>query len=191
MQNLSDRVPVPPMASIIAGLSSARETTMLRLFGRPGDLTRECSDPAASLKPRLKFGVDVGPFKVSGLDFAVESLAQVFEEVKQTLPGVYSEVQTAGMLCVRGIRHNPTHYPNHSWGSAIDLYFGSAVVPQGIRLAHRGNFLMFPIFNKHGWFWGGGFHGDAVDTMHFELAEETVLKMPAAEHFHVESDRIA
>jgi hypothetical protein len=76
MSNLSDRVPMPPMANIIAGLSSARETTMLRLFGRPGDLTRDCSDPAASLKPRLKHGFDVGPFKVNGLDFAVESLTQ-------------------------------------------------------------------------------------------------------------------
>jgi hypothetical protein len=190
MSNLSDRVPIPPNPSILAGLSSARESTMLRLFGQPGPLTLKCSDPAASLKPRLKFGVDVGPFKVSGLDFAVESLAQVFEEVRQTLPEVFSELKTAGMLCVRGIRHNPTHFSNHSWGTAIDLFFGSAVVPQGIHLAHRGNSVMAPIFAKHGWFWGAGFQGDSVDTMHFELAEETVLKMPPAEQFHSETDRI-
>jgi hypothetical protein len=191
MSNLSERVPIPPIANIVAGLSSARESTMLRLFGKPGALTRECSDPAASLKPRLKFGVDVGPFKVSGLDFAVASLAQVLEEVRQTLPDVFSEVKTAGMLCVRGIKHNPTHFSNHSWGAAIDLFFGSAVVPQGVHLAHRGNTMMASIFAKHGWFWGAGFQGDAVDTMHFELADETVLKMPPVDHFHTESDRLA
>ena len=35
-----------------------------------------------------------------------------------------------------------------------------------------------PIFNRHGWFWGAEFSGDFVDSMHFELAEETILKLP-------------
>ena len=87
------------------------------------------------------------------------------------------------MLCVRSIRHNPSHYSNHSWGTAIDLYFGTGVVPQGICLAHRGNLLLAPIFNKYGWYWGAGFSGDAVDSMHFEMADETVLKMPGIDDF--------
>jgi hypothetical protein len=49
---------------------------------------------------------------------------------------------------------------------------------------------MAPIFAKHGWFGGAGFQSDSVDTMHFELAEETALKMPPAEQFHSETDRI-
>jgi hypothetical protein len=53
----------------------------------------------------------------------VESLAQVFEEVRQTLPEVFSELKTAEKLCVRGIWHNPTHFSNRSWGTAIDLFF--------------------------------------------------------------------
>jgi len=28
--------------------------------------------------------------------------------------------------------------------------------------------------NDHGWFWGVGFTGSPVDTMHFELADETI-----------------
>ena len=36
---------------------------------------------------------------------------------------------------------------------------------------------LFPLFNRFGWFWGAGFSGGAVDSMHFELAEETIRKM--------------
>ena len=75
-------------------------------------------------------------------------------------------------------RHNPAHYSNHSWGTGIDVFFGKGVVPQGARAAHRGNLLLAPYFNRHGWYWGAGFSGDSVDSMHFELADETVLKMP-------------
>src|SRR5262249_28770601 len=51
-------------------------------------------------------------------------------------------------------------------------------VPQGVRLAHRGNLLLAPYFSRHGWYWGAGFSGDSVDSMHFELAEETIAKIP-------------
>lgn len=112
------------------------------------------------------------------MDFAVESLRQIFDEVRLTMPDVFKEVKTAGMLCVRHRRHNPAHFSNHSWGCAIDLFFGAKVVPQGKHMAHRGIVMLFPVFNRHGWYWGAEFSGDSVDSMHFELAEETILKMP-------------
>ena len=62
--------------------SSASEQVMLRKFGKPGALTATCSSPTGLFVSRIKFGVDVGPFKVSGLDFAVESLRQIFAEVE-------------------------------------------------------------------------------------------------------------
>jgi hypothetical protein len=151
---------------------------MLKKFGKPGTLTKDCSDPVGKFKKRLKFGIDVGPFKVSGLDFAVESLKQIFAEVHQQLPVVFDEVKTAGVLCVRHRRSNPSRFSNHSWGTAIDLFFGAEVVPQGLHLTHRGAFLLAPFFNRHGWYWGAEFSGDSVDSMHFELAQETILKMP-------------
>lgn len=152
---------------------------MLQRFGQPGKLTPKCSPATGTIiKKLLVQGVDIGPFKVSGMNFAVESLRQVFDDVKQQLPDVFNAVKTDGMICVRGIKHNPTHFSNHSWGTAIDIFFGKDVVPQGTQLAHRGNFLLFPFFNHHGWYWGAGFSGDSVDSMHFELAEETVLKIP-------------
>jgi len=51
------------------------------------------------------------------------------------------------------------------------------VVDQGEAVTHRGNLILFPFFNKHGWYWGAEFGGDGVDSMHFELAEETILKL--------------
>ncbi len=178
MSKLSDQVPIPPKDTINTGLSPATEAIMLQKFGKPGALTKNCSDPAGKFRKRIKFGIDVGPFNVSGLDFAVESLLQIFTEVEMQLPDVFNEVKTAGVLCVRHRRSNPSRFSNHSWGASIDLFFGTKVVPQGVALTHRGVLLLAPFFNRHGWYWGAEFSGDSVDSMHFELAAETMLKMP-------------
>jgi D-alanyl-D-alanine carboxypeptidase len=180
VSTLGDRVPIPPKDTINIGLSSATEKIMLRKFGKPGALTKNCSAPTGKIKRRIKSGIDVGPFKVSGLDFAVESLQQIFAEIEVQSPAVFSEVKTAGMLCVRHRRTNPARFSNHSWGAAIDLFFGARVVPQGTALTHRGILRLAPFFNRHGWYWGAEFSGDGVDSMHFELAAETILKMPSA-----------
>jgi hypothetical protein len=42
----------------------------------------------------------------------------------------------------------------------------------------RGVLLLVPYFNRHGWYWGGGFSGDSVDSMHFELSDETIRRVP-------------
>jgi hypothetical protein len=178
MDKLSDRVPIPPKDTININLSSATEETMLKKFGKPGALTKKCSDPTGTVKKLLKTSVNVGPFKVSGLGFAVASLEQLFAEVRKQLPDVFAEVKTDGMICVRHRSSNPARFSNHSWGCAIDLFFGKDVVPQKIHLTHRGVLLLVPFFNRHGWYWGGEFSGDSVDSMHFELAEETILKLP-------------
>lgn len=177
MANLDDRVPIPPGDTMNQGLSACQEATMKNKFGVPGKLTDDCSDPTGKFVARIK-RANVGPFKVEGLDFAVESLAQIFAEVEMAQPTVFAAVKNDGMLCVRHRRSNPARFSNHSWGTAIDIHFGSAVVDQGIHLTHRGNLLLAPFFNRHGWYWGAGFSGDSVDSMHFELAEETILKMP-------------
>lgn len=178
MSELSDRILIPPKDIMNTGLSPATESTMRNKLGIPGRRTRLCSPPTGAFKKRIKFGVNVGPFKVSGLDFAVESLRQIFTEVQLQLPDVFSAVKTTGMQCVRHRRKSTVLFSNHSWGTAIDLFFGTAVVPQGVHLTHRGNFLLLPFFNRHGWYWGAEFSGDFVDSMHFELAEETILKLP-------------
>lgn len=178
MSNLADEVPIPPKDQMNKNLSPARESTMLKVFGKPGELTKNCSDPTGAYLKRIKYKFDVGPFKVSGLDHAVETLAQIFKEVQKDLPVVYAEVKTAGVLCVRHRRGNPSRYSNHSWGASIDIYFGKKVVPQGEPKTHRGVLLLAPYFEKYGWYWGAEFSGDSVDSMHFELANETILSLP-------------
>jgi hypothetical protein len=166
---------------------------MLAKFGIPGNLSDQCSAVSGPVAARIRYGVNVGPFKVSGLDYAVESLSQVFATLSDQHADVFTQVKTAGMLCVRRIKNNPAHYSNHSWGTAIDLYFGSGVVPQGKTVTQRGFLSLYEVFNEHGWYWGAGFSGGSVDTMHFELAEETIklqldeplsqrLIMPAADY---------
>lgn len=178
MAKLSDEVPIPPKDQMNTNLSPARKSTMLTVLGSPGLLTKDCSEPTGDFTKRLKFNINVGPFKIRGLDFAVESLSQLFKEVQREEPKIFSEVKTASVLCVRQRRNNPSRFSNHSWGASIDLFFGAHVVDQGRPVTHRGNLLLAPYFQKYGWYWGAEFSGDSVDSMHFELAEETILKLP-------------
>jgi len=177
MEKLDDFIPIPSKELMNKGLTAARELTMIKVLGIPGELTPNCSKPNGEFSKHVKYNFDIGPFKVSGFGYAVETLRQIFEQVKVELPEVYAEVKTAGVFCVRSRRGNPAKYSNHSWGSAIDLYFGKELVPQGVHKTHRGVYLLFPYFNKFGWYWGAEFSGDSVDSMHFELAEETITKI--------------
>jgi hypothetical protein len=150
------------------------------MLGVPGNKTRNCSSPTGPFARRIKFNVDVGPFRVSGLDIAVTALKAAFDEARATIPEVVAAVKTEGMLCVRHKRNNADSFSNHSWGAAIDLFFGRDVVPQGQHKTHRGVLMLAPIFNRHGWCWGAGFSGRSVDSMHFELAEETIRASESA-----------
>src|SRR5262249_32400187 len=144
----------------------------------PGEKTDQCSPATGKIKSRIVSRVDVGPFKVSGLDIAVASLKAVLAEAEEQIPAVVAAVKNDGMFCVRHKRRNRNSFSNHSWGTAIDLFFGPNAVPQGTPKTQRGVLQLAPFFNKHGWFWGAGFSGGSVDSMHFELAEEVISKPP-------------
>jgi D-alanyl-D-alanine carboxypeptidase len=165
-------VDIPPRNTFNKNLTSASEASMLKLFGIPGEKTKNCNPVTGDFKKRIVTKVDVGPFKVSGLDIAVSSLTKVFEEAETQIPNVVAAVKSDGMLCVRHKRESHKSFSNHSWGTAIDLFFGDACVPQGRNKTHLGCLQLAPFFNKHGWYWGAGFSGKSVDSMHFELAEE-------------------
>ncbi len=80
MAKLSDAVPIPN--GINHNLKSAPPSVMQAKLGTPGALTPKCAPPTGSFKSRIAWSVDVGPFKVSGLDYAAESLKHVFAEVR-------------------------------------------------------------------------------------------------------------
>lgn len=174
--------PVAIPAGINHGLSAASEATMIRLLGVPGKLTRDCSTPSGRVLARTLWNVPVGPFRVTGLDVAVGLLKTIFAEAKAANPALVAACRSDGMLCCRSRRPDPTQFSNHSWGSAIDLYFGSAAMPQGQPKAQQGVAMLAPFFMKHGFYWGAGFSGGSTDSMHMELAEETIRRLfePAA-----------
>ena len=47
-------------------------------------------------------------------------------------------------------------------------------------MTQRGFLDLYESFNQHGWYWGAGFSGSSIDTMHFELADETIRALDAA-----------
>ena len=92
---------------------------MLKVVGKLGKLTNDCSKPTVTFPKRLWFGEDVGPFKVSGLALAAESLRQAFAEVQELDPDLFAALRTEGLLCVRARRTNPSRFSKHSWGTAM------------------------------------------------------------------------
>jgi hypothetical protein len=97
---LDAQIPIPPSSSFNINLSSADEATMLRLLGVPGQKTENCSPATGAFKTRI-VTKDVGPFRVTGLDVAVDLVKAAFDEAVLQIPDVVAAVKTAGMLCVR------------------------------------------------------------------------------------------
>lgn len=98
---------------------------MLTLLGNPrADYGSDCRSMA---NPRLKplmLTRNVGPFSVTGLAPAVESLGAVMAEIKAAQPEVFGVLGTVGIFCARFVRGSNTSISNHSWGTAIDLWRG-------------------------------------------------------------------
>jgi hypothetical protein len=168
-------IPIPD--GINQGLSSAKNSTMLQILGMPRDHVTETCRPVTN-EPMLSLLVtkDVGPFRVTGLRPAVDSLKAVLAEIKAAHPQLHTSLGTAGMLCARLIR-NSTKLSNHSWGCAIDISIEGVLDGLG-NTKHDGKTLaglaaMAPFFNKAGWYWGVGF-SSFEDGMHFEIADETI-----------------
>jgi hypothetical protein len=105
--------------------------------------------------------------------FALDSLTKIFSIIQPLHPDVYAGVKSAGMLCVRANKANPATFSNHSWGCAIDMYFGSEVVPFGTNKTQLGFLYMYEVFRQEGWYWGAGFSGKK-DAMHFELSRQFI-----------------
>ena len=123
---------------------------------------------------------DVGPFRVTGHRLALESLRRVFHLVKGAKPQLFAQVGSAGMLCSRAVRGPGSPDPkrwkfsNHAWGTAIDLTFGYTD-RVGDGMCQAGLLELYPYFHGEGWYWGAEFGPSREDSMHFELAEETIL----------------
>ena len=179
-------VPIPK--TINKGLTSAKNSTMIQVLGMPRDsVDRKCRLPTNRPLVNLITTRDVGPFRVTGVKPAVESLKRIFSEIEGNKPDIYKKLGTAGMACVRFIKDSQK-LSNHSWGCAIDISIESEL--DGIQYENAGRdgktladlVDISPYFHKEGWFWGVGF-SSFEDGMHFEVADETIRRWHADGEF--------
>ena len=166
---------IPRPQAINPGLSATGNTLVGALLGHPresyDDQCRPVTDPA--FKRRI-VSADVGPFRVTGFDLAVASLAAVMDDVEKERPAVYRALGSAGMLCCRYVRGSSAVISNHAWGLAVDLKLNGHLDRRGDGRVQRGLAQIAPIFNRHGWYWGAAFRTE--DAMHFEVSRQLLLR---------------
>ena len=178
---LTDPVDIP--ADINRGVRSAKQQTMLSRLGNPrGSYDQQCRPVTNPTLAALMGTASVGPFRVTGLRPAVESLTAIMAEIRQAEPEVHDALGTAGMLCARRVRGSTVAISNHSWGTAVDLNLDGRLDVRGDGRVQVGLTRIAPIFNRHGWFWGAGF--GVEDAMHFEVGDEKIREWHAAGVFH-------
>lgn len=173
--DLAALVAVP--GTINQGLSPAHLNTMIGIFGVPGQLTTGCSDITNEQLAAETVTENVGPFRVTGWKPAVASLREILQKATAAEPEVIDQLQTAGMSCVRRVGGSE-HFSNHSFGTAIDLFFGADVDPRGDPHTQLGILKLMPFFHDARWFWGAGF--PTPDSMHFEMSDELIRDTAAA-----------
>jgi hypothetical protein len=160
-------------ATVTSTVTSASNATMLARFGAPRTSYSHNCQPVTNKALALRMVTrNVGPFSVTGLDSAVDSLTTIMTVIESELRLVYRVLGTAGMLCARYVRGSTTNISNHSWGTAIDLKINNILDPRGDNQIQFGLHLISTIFNFYGWYWGAGFPTE--DAQHFEAGSALV-----------------
>lgn len=174
---ITDLIEIPD--NINQGLNAARQITMLSLLGNPrgGNYDQTCRPITNANLRRLVITKDVGPFRMTGLSPAIDSLEEVLKDVRDEQRQVFDGLGTAGMLCARFVRGSTVSISNHSWGTAVDLNLNGQLDNPGNGRTQRGLALIAPIFNRHGWYWGAAFPRE--DAMHFELSDQKIRELHA------------
>ena len=177
-QDLLARVPKPARNTINQSLTAVSPSFMVQQLGQPRSVySANCQPITNTTLQRHVVSQSVGPFNVTGLRPALESLRTALAQVKREQPAIYTALGTAGMLCCRYIRGSNTAISNHSWGTAVDLTLKGVLDRRGDNMVQVGLALMAPIMNQHGWYWGAAFGTE--DAMHFEASRSLVAKWSA------------
>ena len=171
-------IPLPPKAGVNQGIRAPTAGFLEQLLGRPRDsFTGDCQPPNNPSFKKLLTTATVGPMKVTGLKPAVKSLAEIFSDVRDSVPDLHDMLKSNGMLCCR-LRHihgkNVEPPSSHSWGTALDLIVGGKTDVQGDKKVLRGLSVLAKFFNAHQWVWGATFPQE--DAMHFEVSQELLLR---------------
>lgn len=179
MTDFARLVAIPPPQDINGGMTAVTSGAMLAKFGVPGRSDPGCGEVTNTRLERRMVTKWVGPFRVEGLDVAVEKLHQAFLNLRDRDGNgeLFEQLKTAGMLCVRLRRGSNSLWSNHSWGTAVDLYCGDEVVAQGSHECHAGILAFYGCLHEQGFYWGAEFSGKSIDGMHFELSAEEIAKI--------------
>ncbi|RMB35589.1 D-alanyl-D-alanine carboxypeptidase-like protein [Sphingomonas sp. PP-F2F-G114-C0414] len=174
----TDHLPLPTRGSVNVGIRSPSNHAVIARLGTPREsFTQDCQPPTNQAFKKLVVTTDVGPFRVTGLRPAVESLAAIFLEVRRLHPDLHTRLGTAGMMCCRNVRGSSRSISNHAWGTAIDMKIDGELVPRKARHVNLGLQLLAPIFNRHGWYWGATF--STPDPHHFECGADLLATFHA------------
>jgi hypothetical protein len=176
MRQYAELVLTPDRSILNPGLSPADSNTLLNLLGPPERLTSGTEEMTTAGLETVLETRDVGPFTVTGLTVALDSLEELFSEVAMLHPELYDALGTTGMLSSSGARGSPARHSPHYWGIAIDLTIDGLETPPGSLMIPRGLLALYSYFHSRGWYWGTGFH-PVPRPMHFELADETIRRL--------------
>jgi len=165
------------MESINTGLHMCDLKQLESAFGKFKNLTDDCGPVTLPALKKRMVTKSVGPFRVTGLDVAVELLRRTLQDVAHKHPELYRILGSAGMTCVRRIRGSKSSPSNHSYGCAVDITIGGQLDTMGDNLVYRGLLQLYSVMKLHGWFWGAGFSRE--DAMHFEVSAEKLKELLA------------
>src|SRR5689334_5292667 len=122
MSEYTRLVRMPDRDSINTGVESCPTSLLAKLHGLPAaHLPSDCnglSDVTNEFWRSRMFTQDIGPFKATGYEWALELFRRGFRDLKSRNPDLYSRLSSAGMLCVRHVRGVPGVPSNHSFGMA-------------------------------------------------------------------------
>lgn len=153
------------------GVRRLRQSMLIDVFGSPRDTLGDDCEPITNEVLNANIATeDVGPIRATMLRPALDSLREVFEDVREYEPVLYQKITSAGSLCVRRVRGSEDAASTHAFGASIDLNIDGYLDTLGDSKTQFGLILLAEFFNAAGWYWGASFGRE--DSMHFEVGEE-------------------
>lgn len=157
------------------GLTVPTSSWLVETFGMPADnLGEKCAEMTNGRLAGLLKDEQVGPVRLRMLKPALESLAVIFDKIQKADPELYGRINTAGSLCVRFVRGSGSSVSSHSFGLSLDLNINGVIDTLGDGRTQLGLTILADFFNGDGWVWGAAYGRE--DSMHFEVAKETIEK---------------
>lgn len=161
------------------GILRPTPAVLREILGEPRASYSQDCQPVTN--PKMKALLEtrrIGPFTVTMLRPALDSLAAVIERLRVAEPQLHAALGTAGGLCARYVRGSASSVSSHAWGLAVDLTLSGLLDRMGDASTQSGLVLLAGFFNDAGWYWGAGYERE--DSMHFEVGE-ALLRAWAAE----------